>query len=465
MRRARSLAFFLFFVGLHAFLMSTAHAEEWPELRPPATNEGGAKDVAVIVAIEHYAHLPTIDGARRNAAAWEAYFKRTLGMTDVVVLLDRDAQEFALLDAVEAAAKRAPDDGTLWFVFIGHGAPAKSGKDGLLVGEGAQASARALEARSVKRSEVLRLIAKGQQKRSVVVLDACFSGAYGSKDNPLAPGLQPLLPVNLTPVDGSLLVMSAGKSDQYAGPLPGESRPAFSYLLLQGLIGQADEDFDRRVTANEAVSYAVGVLQTHRARIGRTQEPQITPERSKNWVLTPNVDPTANCTQGKTRGIDTVGQCCWPGQSWSEAKTQCIGQPDRCPDGLFPGIDDCVTEDQLQVTTTSGISMTTWGWVTLGTGVAFVGGGLGLHFAAEAKRDDIRDFKVNQAQAVSVQEDANLFDTLGVVGMSVGSAAVVTGLLLVLLDDDEDAEPSPAPPSVSWGVTDQGMWLMLGGTF
>jgi hypothetical protein len=48
-------------------------------------------------------------------------------------------------------------------------------------------------------------------------------------------------------------VLSAGKGDQFAGPLPGLGRPAFSWLVLGALRGWGDADRDGTVTAREAV--------------------------------------------------------------------------------------------------------------------------------------------------------------------------------------------------------------------
>ena len=47
------------------------------------------------------------------------------------------------------------EGGTLWFVFIGHGAPGREGNQGVLVGADAQADVDSLYARSVLQSEVL----------------------------------------------------------------------------------------------------------------------------------------------------------------------------------------------------------------------------------------------------------------------------------------------------------------------
>ena len=68
--------------------------------------------------------------------------------------------------------------------------------------------------------------------------------------------------------------MTAARSDQYAGPLPGAARPAFSYLMLGGLRGWADLDGDGGVAASELHEYVSDAM---RALIrGRSQNPTLT---------------------------------------------------------------------------------------------------------------------------------------------------------------------------------------------
>jgi formylglycine-generating enzyme required for sulfatase activity len=76
-------------------------------------------------------------------------------------------------------------------------------------------------------------------------------------------------------VDRRTILMTAAKSDQFAGPLPGGFRPAFSYLALGALRGWA-ADARGDVTASGLVDYVRRVLSLSR---DRTQTPELsTPE-------------------------------------------------------------------------------------------------------------------------------------------------------------------------------------------
>ncbi len=249
----------------------------WPDLSkaPPREIGGGERDAAVIVGITRYAHVAEVGGAAANATDWYSYLVNTRGVPlgRVTLLLDEDATVEEMRFAVKEAARRVKKKGTLWFVFVGHGAPARDGADGLLVGFDAQQKARSIEARSLRRSELVATLQDSKAKQVQVLLDACFSGKTPA-GRQLVAGLQPLVvEAPAANADPRTTLLTAAGSDEYAGPLPGADRPAFSYLALGGLRGWADGDGDGRITSGELHGY---VTQTMRALVrDRRQRPTL----------------------------------------------------------------------------------------------------------------------------------------------------------------------------------------------
>jgi hypothetical protein len=108
---------------------------------------------------------------------------------------------------------------------------------------------------------VTRILTSGKQRDSVVVFDACFSGKTGDGAAPLVSGLQATLPVRKSATAAATSVaVILSSSETFAGPLPGNRRPAFSYVLLGALRGWADTDKDQAVTVDEAFAYTQGTL-------------------------------------------------------------------------------------------------------------------------------------------------------------------------------------------------------------
>ena len=262
-------------LGLLAATLS-AHAQAWPDVTAdlPASSAGRG-DAAVLVGVSDYVFIADVPGAVDNVTDWRRYLVRQgVPLSSIKLLSNGDATRESILREAEWAADRVERGGKVWFVYVGHGAPAPDGRDGLLVGADAQGSAMSLEARSARRSEVLDALAGGDQAETVVVLDACFSGKSDGTAM-LAEGLQPVIPTALATVRVAT-VLSAGQSDQFAGPLPGLGRPAFSYLTLGAMRGWGDANGDGQVTATEAVEYAGGALSA--LLTDRRQEPEVTGE-------------------------------------------------------------------------------------------------------------------------------------------------------------------------------------------
>jgi formylglycine-generating enzyme required for sulfatase activity len=241
-------------------LTSAAALADWPNLAnaPIGVARDGANDAALIIAIEDYVipGVPDVPGARDNATAWRSYLKDVRGVSVVKVLTDAAASREGMLEAAGQIRARVKPGGRVWLVYIGHGAPSKERSEGLLVGADAQQNATSLYARSLPQSELLRALGARDGVPVVAVLDACFSGS--TADGRLVEGLQPLLPVALLQdsAASTATVLSAGKGDQFAGPLPGLGQPAFSWLVLGAMRGWGDADGNGAVTAREAIDFA-----------------------------------------------------------------------------------------------------------------------------------------------------------------------------------------------------------------
>jgi hypothetical protein len=261
-------------------IAAPARAAAWPDLSSQIqpTNEG-RNDAAVVIAIEDYTKVDDVVGARANADQWTRYLVSGRGVppSRVFSAIDADATDLQIRELAKAGAAAVQPGGTLWFVFIGHGAPSVNGRDGLLVGVDADRSAQGIYQRSVSRTELLGLLDAGPQAQTVALLDACFSG-QGGDGAALVEGLQPLVPTALTRAGSDRTrVLTAAGSGQFSGPLPGAARPAFSYLALGGLLGWADTDGvgnkDGRVSAVELQEYVAGALNV--TVRGRRQTPAL----------------------------------------------------------------------------------------------------------------------------------------------------------------------------------------------
>ncbi len=269
-------------------LLAGQSLAQWPELNKPLPKQyAGEKDAALIISVSDYAFLPDVPGANENAAAWFQHLTVTRGIpaTQVQWLQDNEATVFGIRKAVKQLALDVKPGGVVWLLYIGHGAPSQDGSDGVLVGVSAQNIVEELYANSVPQKEVLKALDAGKQSRSVVLIDACFSGDASGTGKQLATSTMPTLPERVAPPESKrpVLLLTAGTSRQFAGALPGANVPAFSYLALGAMRGWADEDANGQVTAGEAVRYINAVMRT--TVKGRTQTPQLNPQDAADMVI------------------------------------------------------------------------------------------------------------------------------------------------------------------------------------
>ena len=255
-------------------LLQNAEAVDdiWPEIEFSEQTQKTPNDTAIIISIEDYAFVSDIAGANRNGQSWYRYFTEAKGIpTDNVRWLkDTNGSKEKIYTSALEIADKTSEEGNMWIVFIGHGAPSEDGSDGMLIGVDAQQDAQGLYGRSISQEKLLGLLEQGKQKQTIAIIDACFSGK--SSGGELAPGLQPLIATQDLQT-GTTTVLSAGRNDEFAGPLPGADRPAFSYLALGALQGWGDMDANGEVTASEIQSYSNKALQS--TLLGRQQNPQV----------------------------------------------------------------------------------------------------------------------------------------------------------------------------------------------
>lgn len=393
-------------VSLIAMTSSARADVSWPDLSAaPAGKADGHNDVALIVGIEKYAFAPPVPGAAQNARDWANYFAETRGLPfgSYKVLLDGDGTVENIRAAAQDLAGRIKPGGTMWFVFIGHGAPVKDGSDGLLLGADVQQTEASLSARSLPQRELTTILGKGPQARTVVTIDACFSGLRHD-GAVLMPGIEPWVRVNIAPVANTILLLGA-QAGQFAGALPGAKRPAFSYLVLGALRGWADENKDGNVTAAEVAKFAQTALWT--LVKDRTQTPEM--HGDPGTVLADNATEARPDLTKLARSLDEAAS---PVVSASAVTTTAPPPPPAAAPH-------------------SGYWRTA-GLVTMAGGVAVMGVGayFGLH--ARSLASEISDGKTYNA---AKDDERGSAVNKQYIGYGVGGAALVGGLLMVLLGD------------------------------
>ena len=236
---------------------------------------------AVIIAAERYrAPIPQVPFALNDAAVMRDYFERVLGIATEHITGVANPSLGDLRVAVSWLRNQAKADATseplLLLYYAGHGVPdAATGKPYLLP----------VDARPEYVEEtgypIATLIADlGEMPgRSVLILDACFSGtaARSSESNAgLMGGKRPAFIDTALPSNSKVIVLSAVTGAQTSNALPEAQHGLFTYFLLKGLRGDA-ADAQGQITVSGLYDYVQKEVSAAATRMNQVQTPTLSP--------------------------------------------------------------------------------------------------------------------------------------------------------------------------------------------
>ena len=253
----------------HAAIKSDADQPKYSRAEYP-------ENFAVVIGVEQYAGLPLVRFAVHDAKAMRDHLV-ALGYParNIMFMTDQQATRAGLVKTIDAwLPNRVSENSTVFFYYSGHGAPDPKSNMAYLVP--VDGDPEYLEQTAYPLKTLYHKLDALKAKRVIVALDSCFSGAGGR--SVLAKDARPLvnkieLGANAT---GKVVTLSASKSDQISGTVEDEGHGAFTYYLLKGLNGSAQDD-DGHVTLKSLYDYLSPKVADAARLHNHDQEPQIIP--------------------------------------------------------------------------------------------------------------------------------------------------------------------------------------------
>lgn len=192
-------------------------------------------DFAVVVGVESYpGGLPEASFADRDARSVYRHLV-ALGVPPEHIRLLQD--DLATRGGIDAAlrwlSKNVTKNSTVYFYYSGHGVPGTKGESDLapsgVLPEDLSDTAYPL-------SRLYEKLSRTGAGRTLVILDACFSGA-GPRSLLLT--RRPVFVSREAPVKSSVIVLAASGADQESQVFPSKRHGLLTYYLLRGLNGRA----------------------------------------------------------------------------------------------------------------------------------------------------------------------------------------------------------------------------------
>ena len=218
---------------------------------------------ALIVATAHYGD-PKLQQLRAPAADAERLAKvlrdRAKGNFDVEVLLDESQAKVARRIA-SFFRDRSPDD-LMFLHFSCHGVKDDRGE---LFLAAADTEVDLLSATGISAAWLNDQISRTRSRRTVVLLDCCFSGSFPFGMHARA-GASVDAPEQLQGRGRAIITASSAMEYAYEGDqLQGEGRPSvFTQAVVEGLeTGKADLDHDQWVSVDDLYNYVYERVKEH----------------------------------------------------------------------------------------------------------------------------------------------------------------------------------------------------------
>jgi hypothetical protein len=242
--------------------------------------------LALIIGIENYSDLVKASYANNDAQYFKDYAKNTLGIKNenIQLLLDENATFIKINKVLKKwlKSKVIPNKTELIIFYAGHGLATQDGDKQDLYLLPQNADTDMLSISSISRNNLFKEISNLDPKSVTIFFDACYSGT--SRDNKsLIASARPVkilkdvennIPENFT-------IFSASQLNQMSSGLKNGEHGIFSYYLMKGLEGLADQNKDKKITNGELQAYMKSNVSQKAAEWGREQNPSLAGDPDK----------------------------------------------------------------------------------------------------------------------------------------------------------------------------------------
>ncbi len=220
---------------------------------------------AIVIGINEYQNTRNLKYAVNDARAFKDYLKDYVGIPDerIFYLTDQDATKSRIESLLGTTIKRkASRDDTVIIFYAGHGAvePDPSNLDGdgfekyLLPHD---ADLEDLYSTAISMNDIKTIFMRIRADRLIFIADTCYSGASGGRTmvaSKTRAYLSDKFYERISKGKGRVIISSCSaneisKEDDKLQP------GVFSYYMLEGLKGRADQDGDGIITVSELFSY------------------------------------------------------------------------------------------------------------------------------------------------------------------------------------------------------------------
>jgi len=239
--------------------------------------------VAVIFGIENYQNLPEAPFADNDAKLIQEYFKKRLGVEQVVTYTNEQVSGFIfdnVFDPDMGELQRVVTKGeTDLFVFYsGHGIPSKDGSKAFLFPYDGRVER--IDQQGYDLNKLYRNLDKLGARTVTVFIDACFSGSSRATDDVAEQNIIGERGVVIAPrtdapweSNPAFSVFASSQGNETSLGFKATETGLFTYFLCAGLQGEADANGDNKISLKELDHYITNNVKITSKKIRGLQSP------------------------------------------------------------------------------------------------------------------------------------------------------------------------------------------------
>jgi len=240
------------------------------------------KSIGVVFGIRNYSELPPAPYADNDANLMKEYFKKVLGVEQVISFTNKEASGFIFDNIFN------PDNGDLqkaivkgetevFVYYSGHGIPDKTGDNTYLFPS--DGKIQRLDQQGYNTEKLYENLAKLGAKHVTVILDACFSGASRPTQTIQIENLVAQKGIKIKPKkfawndNPTFTIINSSSADETSLGYDATESGLFTYFLCAGLQGNADTNGDKKITLGELKKYVIENVMEASKKITGLQTP------------------------------------------------------------------------------------------------------------------------------------------------------------------------------------------------
>jgi len=247
-------------------------------LNPAAIKKNVKNDaVAIIIGIQNYKRVTKADFANSDAQDFYDYAVRALGVKEenIKLLLDSEAEDIEIYRTFKnwLPLKVKKNKTDVYVFFSGHGLPSEDGKSLFLLPYGVDKDF--IDKSAVSQKEIVTALQTSQPKSVTMFIDSCYSGQARTGEALLADARPVSLKAKEAIFPPEFVVLTASAPDQISSSSSDLKHGIFSFYLMKGMEGEADENKDGKITIGELQNYLSETVARQAMGLNRKQQPQL----------------------------------------------------------------------------------------------------------------------------------------------------------------------------------------------